>query len=126
MNQIDQDQKKANQKKADKLLLNMFSNVNEINSARDKKINQIDQEIKLIETRLQKLVENQNKIKAVIDNSSPKNKERAKRLNNDMLSTKRQIQQSNQFIEEKKAERTLVLDKYAKDSKRFIELRSEN
>ena len=104
----------------------MFSNVNEINSARDKKINQIDQEIKLIETRLQKLVENQNKIKAVIDNSSPKNKERAKRLNNDMLSTKRQIKQSNQFIEEKEAERTLVLDKYAKDSKRFIELRSEN
>ena len=43
-----------------------------------------------------------------------------------MLSTKRQIQQSNQFIEEKKAERTLILDKYAKDSKRFIELRSEN
>ena len=126
LNQIDQDQKKANQKKADRLLLNMFSNVNEINSARDKKINQIDQEIKLIETRLQKLVENQNKIKAVIDNSSPKNKERAKRLNNDMLSTKRQIQQSNQFIEEKKAERTLVLNKYAKDSKRFIELRSEN
>ena len=80
----------------------MFSNANEINSARDKKINQIDQEIKLIETRLEKLVENQNKIKAVIDNSSPKNKERAKRLNNDMLSTKRQIQQSNQFIEEKK------------------------
>ena len=104
----------------------MFSNVNEINSARDKKINQIDQEIKLIETRLQKLVENQNKIKAVIDNSSPKNKERAKRLNNDMLSTKSQIKQSNQFIEEKEAERKLVLDKYANDSKRFIELRSEN
>ena len=31
-----------------------------------------------------------------------------------------------QFIEEKEAERKLVLDKYAKDSKRFIELRSEN
>ena len=32
LNQIDQDQKKANQKKADRLLLNMFSNINEINS----------------------------------------------------------------------------------------------
>ena len=56
----------------------MFSNANEINSARDKKINQIDQEIKLIETRLQKLVENQNKIKAVIDNSSLKTKNEPK------------------------------------------------
>ena len=121
MKQIDQDQKKA-----DKLLLNMFSNVNEIDSARDKKINQIDQEIKLIETRLQKLYENQNKIKAVMDNSSLKNKERAKRLNNDMLSTKSQIQQSNQFIEEKEAERKLILSKYAKDSRRFIELRNKN
>jgi len=126
LNQIDQDQRKANQKKADKLLLNMFSNVNEINAARDKKINQIDQEIKLIETRLRKLVENQNKIEAVMNNSSAINKERAKRLNNDMLSTKRQILQSNQFIEEKKAERKLILDKYAKDSKRFIKLRSKS
>ena len=104
----------------------MFSNVIEINSARDKKINQIDQEIKLIETRLQKLIENQNKIKAVVENSSPKNKERAERLNNDMLSTKTQIQQSNQFIKEKEAERELILNKYAKDSKRFIELRTKN
>ena len=79
MNQIDQDQKKADQK-ADRLLLNMFSNVNEINSARDKKINQIDQEIKLIETRLQKLVENQNKIKAVIDNSSPKKQRKSQKI----------------------------------------------
>lgn len=126
INQIDQDQKKANEKKADSLLLNMFSNVIEINSARDKKINQIDQEIKLIETRLQKLIENQNKIKAVVENSSPKNKERAERLNNDMLSTKTQIQQSNQFIKEKEAERELILNKYAKDSKRFIELRTKN
>ncbi len=127
INQINQDHEKANREKADRLLLNMFSNVNEIDSARDKKINQIDQEIKLIETRLQKLIENQNKIRAVLDSSNTKkNQERVKRLNNDVLSTEIQIKQSNQFIREKEAERKLILHKYAKDSKRFIELNTKH
>ena len=125
INQINQDQQKAERKKADKLLLNMFSNVSEIDSARDKKINQIDQEIKLIETRLEKLIENQSKIKAVLEGSNPKNLERVKRLKNDMLSTKIQIEQSNQFIREKEAERKLILHKYAKDYERFIKLNTE-
>jgi len=127
INQINQDHEKANREKADRLLLNMFSNVNEIDSARDKKINQIDQEIKLIETRLQKLIENQNKIRAVLDSSNAKkNQERVKRLNNDVLSTEIQIKQSNQFIKEKKVERKLILHKYAKDSERFIELNTKH
>ena len=125
INQINQDQQKAERKKADKLLLNMFSNVSEIDSARDKKINQIDQEIKLIETRLEKLIENQSKIKAVLEGSNSKNLERVKRLKNDMLSTKIQIEQSNQFIREKEAERKLILHKYAKDYERFIKLNTE-
>tara|TARA_Y200000002_G_C22649231_1_gene650583 strand:+ start:360 stop:956 length:597 start_codon:yes stop_codon:yes gene_type:complete len=127
INQINQDHEKANREKADRLLLNMFSNVNEIDSARDKKINQIDQEIKLIETRLQKLIENQNKIRAVLDSSNAKkNQERVKRLNNDVLSTEIQIKQSNQFIKEKEVERKLILHKYAKDSERFIELNTKH
>lgn len=127
INQINQDHEKANREKADRLLLNMFSNVNEIDSARDKKINQIDREIKLIETRLQKLIENQNKIRAVLDSSNAKkNQERVKRLNNDVLSTEVQIKQSNQFIREKEAERKLILHKYAKDSERFIELNTKH
>ncbi len=127
INQINQDHEKANREKADRLLLNMFSNVNEIDSARDKKINQIDQEIKLIETRLQKLIENQNKIRAVLDSSNAKkNQERVKRLNNDVLSTEIQIKQSNQFIKEKEVERKLIMHKYAKDSERFIELNTKH
>ena len=126
INQIDQDQQIADRKKADKLLLKMFSNISEIDSARDKKINQIDQEIKLIETRLEKLIENQSKIKAVLDSSDSKNLERVKRLKSDMLSTKIQIEQSDQFIKEKEAERKLILHKYAKDSERFIELNTEH
>ena len=126
INQIDQDQQIADRKKADKLLLKMFSNISEIDSARDKKINQIDQEIKLIETRLEKLIENQSKIKAVLDSSDSKNLERDKRLKSDMLSTKIQIEQSDQFIKEKEAERKLILHKYAKDSERFIELNTEH
>lgn len=126
MNQINQDQQKADRKKADKLLLNMFSNVSEIDSARDKKINQIDQEIKLIETRLEKLIENQSKIKAVLEGSNSKNLERIKILKNDMLSTKIQIEQSNQFIREKETERKLILHKYAEDYERFIKLNTEH
>ena len=126
INQINQDQQKAERKKADKLLLNMFSNVSEIDSARDKKINQIDQEIKLIETRLEKLIENQSKIKAVLEGSNSKNLERIKILKNDMLSTKIQIEQSNQFIREKEAERKLILHKYAEDYERFIKLNTEH
>ncbi len=125
LNQINQDQQKANREKADKLLLNMFSNVSEIDSARDKKIDQIDQEIRLIETRLQKLIENQNKIRTVLDSSNSKNQKRIERLNKDILSTEIQIEQSTEFIREKEAERKLILRKYAKDSKRFIELNTE-
>ena len=126
INQINKDQQKADRKKADKLLLNMFSNVSEIDSARDKKINQIDQEIKLIETRLEKLIENQSKIKAVLEGSNSKNLERIKILKNDMLSTKIQIEQSNQFIREKETERKLILHKYAEDYERFIKLNTEH
>ena len=43
-----------------------------------------------------------------------------------MISTKIQIEQSDQFIKEKEAERKLILHKYAKDSERFIELNTEH
>ena len=58
--------------------------------------------------------------------NTKKNQERVKRLNNDVLSTEIQIKQSNQFIREKEAERKLILHKYAKDSKRFIELNTKH
>ncbi len=128
IDQINQDQKKAslqaNREKADQLLLNMFSNVTEIESARDKKIEQINQEIKLIESRVQKLLENQTKIRSVLEKANPNNQGRIKRLENDLLTTENQIEQSNQFIKEKEKHRTTISDKYAKDSKRFIKLKA--
>ena len=126
--QINLDQKKANlranREKADQLLLNMFSNVAEIELAREKKIEQINQEIKLIESRVQKLLENQTKIQSVLKKSDLKNQVRIKGLESDLITTENQIQQSNQFISEKVRERTLISDKYNRDSERFIELQT--
>lgn len=128
INQINQDNKLANaqadKEKADQLLINMFSNVTEIYSARDKKIAQINQEIKLIETRMQKLIENKLKIESVIKKSNPDGHDRIARLKNDLNSTEDQIEKSNQFILEKENELSLILQKYRKDSERFIELQS--
>ncbi|MEC8147170.1 MAG: hypothetical protein VX086_01275 [Pseudomonadota bacterium] len=128
IDQVNQDNKlanaQANKEKADQLLINMFSNVSEIYSARDKKIEQINQEIRLIETRMQKLIENKLKIESVIEKSNPDGKDRIARLKNDLISTEVQIEKSNQFILEKENELSLVLQKYKKDSERFIELQT--
>ena len=128
IDQVNQDNKlanaQANKEKADQLLINMFSNVSEIYSARDKKIEQINQEIRLIETRMQKLIENKLKIESVIEKSNPDGKDRIARLKNDLISTEVQIEKINQFILEKENELSLVLQKYKKDSERFIELQT--
>ena len=128
IDQVNQDNKlanaQANKEKADQLLINMFSNVSEIYSARDKKIEQINQEIRLIETRMQKLIENKLKIESVIEKSNPDGKDRIARLKNDLISTEVQIEKSNQFILEKENELSLVLQKYKRDSERFIELQT--
>ena len=128
IDQINRDNKLANaqadKEKADQLLINMFSNVTEIYSARDKKIAQINQEIRLIETRMQKLIENKLKIESVIEKSNPDGHDRIARLKKDLNSTEDQIEKSNQFILEKENELSLILQKYRKDSERFIELQT--
>ena len=73
---------------------------------------------------MQKLLENQTKIQSVLKKSDLKNQVRIKGLESDLITTENQIQQSNQFISEKVRERTLISDKYNRDSERFIELQT--
>ena len=74
--------------------------------------------------RIKLLVDNKLKIESVIEKSNPDGKDRIARLKNDLISTEVQIEKSNQFILEKENELSLVLQKYKKDSERFIELQT--
>jgi len=108
-------------KKADQALLNTFSSVDDLILARDNKTDQINKEIILLESRMQKLTENLDKVKNRINagsstiSSKGDLEENAERI----LS---QIKESQDFIKTKQKEKNNISEQFGHDILRFQQL----
>ena len=111
------------QARHDKILLDTFSHVDDINMARDGKITALETSIALAEKRNEKLQTDLNKLVEQAAAEERAGKAPTEELVNDIEALRRQINNNNDFITEKRAEQGLVTEEYAKNVERFKELK---
>jgi len=122
--QAEQDRIKEEAVRRDRILLDTFSNVDDIEMARDGKVASIELSITHAEARNKKLQESLDKLVAQAANEEREGKPATEALVKDIESIRNQINTNNEFIDGKhKEEENLKID-YAKDIERFKELKS--
>lgn len=114
------------QTRKDKILLDTFTNVDDINMARDGKIAALETSISLAEKRNEKLQADMDKLVAQAAAAEREGKAPPETLEKDMQKLKRQIDNNNEFISEKRKEQETVKADAEKDVMRFKELKGIN
>lgn len=122
--QAEKDRQSAEAAKRDKILLDTFSSVDDIEMTRDGKIAAIQASISLAEARNQKLQADLDKLVEHAANEERAGKAITEDLEKDIESLRRQIKDNDNFIAEKQKEQELVREASAKDVERFKELKS--
>ncbi len=109
-------------RKADQALLKTFSSTEDLILARNRKVEQIDKEIILLESRIIKLEENLQKVKLRLDANEKEAFPGNDDLDKNAQLILRQIRESQQFIKTKENERNDISLQFAKDIDRFNKL----
>lgn len=122
--QAEKDRIAQGEARRDKILLDTFSNIDDIEMTRDGKIAAIQASISLAETRNQKLQAELDKLVEQAANEERAGKPASEDLVKDIESLRRQIKGNDDFIAEKRKEQDLVREASAKDVERFKELKS--
>jgi len=122
--QAEKDKLALDEARRDKILLDTFSNVDDIEMTRDGKIAAIQASISLAETRNQKLQAELDKLVEQAANEERAGKPISEELENDIESLKRQVKTNNDFITEKREEQEMAREASANDVERFKELKS--
>lgn len=116
-------QKEEEQSRKDRILLDTFTNVDDINMARDGKIAALETSISLAEKRNEKLQSDMDKLIAQAAAAEREGKPPPESLEKDIQKLKRQINNNNDFIAEKRNEQEVVKAESEKDVARFKELK---
>ncbi len=121
--QAEEDRLAAKQKKKDDILLQTFSNVEDIERARDERLTSLEAAIKLTQARSEKIQYDLDKRiqKAAAAERSGKTPSEA--LLKDIESLKRQLKNNETFIEGKRAEQEEIKVAHAKDIAHFKQLK---
>ena len=113
----------AEKERQDRILLETFSTVEDINLTRDGKIASIDAQIGLSKKRIEKI---QSELDVLISRAAlqeRKGKTPSEELLKDISSLKRQINNNEQFIEDKHKEQDTIREEYAVYVERFETLK---
>lgn len=110
--------------KHDKILLDTFSNVDDINMARDGKIAALETTISLTEKRNEKLQAELDKLVEQAATEERAGKSPSEDLVKDIEALRRQIKNNEDFIADKREEQIAVKEEYANSVARFKELKS--
>lgn len=111
------------QAREDKILLDTFTNVDDINIARDGKVAAIQTTISLAEKRNEKLQADLDKLVEQAATQERAGKTVPDELVNDIDGIRRQIKNNDEFIADKRNEQQAVKEEYAKHVERFKELK---
>jgi len=121
--QAEEDKLAAEQKKEDDILLQTFSNVEDIERARDERITALEAAIKLTEARSEKIQYDLDKRIQKAAATERSGKAPSEDLLKDIESLKRQIKNNDTFIEAKRAEQEEIKTAHAKDIAHFKQLK---
>ena len=121
--QAEQEKIDADKKKQDQILLATFSNVSDIERARDDRVTALEATIKLTQARNDKIqIDLDKRIQTAAD-AERAGKAPAEDLLNDIESLKRQTSNNNAFIAGKRAEQEEIKKAHALDIARFKKLK---
>lgn len=123
--QARQERKREKQRRLDAVLLQTFSSEKDIIRARDDKIAAMNAQIKLAESRNEKLQADLDKRLETAAAHERAGKQQPKDLLKDIENLRRQIQTNDEFIAGTKAERERIKEKYNADLERFRELKQD-
>ncbi len=111
------------QKRRDRMLLDTFASVEDIELARDRKISAIDSSISLAERRINKLRQEKDRLITNAAGFERQGKEIPEYITEDINRVDRQITANNEFIADKREEQEVVRARHERDIKRYNEIR---
>lgn len=111
------------QKRRDRMLLDTFASVEDIELARDRKISAIDSSISLAERRINKLRQEKDRLITKAAGFERQGKEIPEYITEDINRVDRQITANNEFIADKREEQEVVRARHDLDIKRYNEIR---
>ena len=123
--QAEEDAIKAEAAAQDKILLDTYSNTDDIQMTSDGKIAALDSTINLANKRNEKIQANLDKDTATAAAAELAGKQPAEDLLKDIESLERQIKNNDKFIAEKRVEQKDIKKEYAAKIERFNQLKSK-
>ena len=120
--QAEEDRKKAEIEKQDKILLDTYSNTDDIQMTSDGKIAALESTIKLANKRNEKIQANLDKRTATAAAAELAGKQPPEDLLKDIQSLQRQIKNNDKFVADKRLEQEAIKIEYADKIVRFKEL----
>jgi len=121
----EEDAIKAKEAAQDKILLDTYSNTDDIQMTSDGKIAALDSTIKLANKRNEKIQANLDKDTATAAAAELAGKQPSENLLKDIDSLERQIKNNNKFIAEKRIEQEDIKKEYAAKIERFNQLKGK-
>jgi len=123
--QEEEEAKKAEAKAQDKILLDTYSNTDDIQMTSDGKVAALESTINLANTRNEKIQSALDKRTAAAAAAELAGKQPSEELLKDIRSLKRQVKNNNKFIADKRLEQEETKKEYAEKVERFVELTSK-
>lgn len=120
--QAEEDRKKAEIEKQDKILLDTYSNTDDIQMTSDGKIAALESTIKLANKRNEKIQANLDKRTATAAAAELAGKQPPEDLLKDIQSLQRQIKNNDKFVDDKRREQEAIKKEYADKIVHFKEL----
>jgi hypothetical protein len=121
----EEEEKRKKQENADRVLLSTFLSAEEIIGARDRKLALIEGNIEITNVTIKKLNNDLQIQRKKAANYERKGKNVPARTLKEIASLERQIKNKNEFIQAKELEKQTIREKYARDLKRFREIKSQ-
>ncbi len=114
---------KASQTALDRVLLETFSSVEDMKLAREGKISNLNADIKLMKSHVNKLKNNQDEMIQVAAQKQKQGKPLTKKEQKNITSLKKEITNSNAFIDDKHKEQDKLRERFDADIARFKKLK---
>lgn len=108
----------------DRILLDTFTNEDEMIMTRDGKIEAIEAVIRVTNGRTEKLKQHLAELKQAAANTERAGKPVPKNLNAEIEESRQQIEQNHRYIENRQAEQRNIRQKFEGDIKRFRDLKT--
>ncbi len=123
--QKEEEAKKAEAEAQDKILLDTYSNTDDIQMTSDGKVAALESTINLANKRNEKIQSALDKRTAAAAAAELAGKQPSEELLKDIRSLKRQVKNNNKFIADKRLEQEETRKEYAEKVERFVELTSK-